>query len=154
MIHPTAIIHPRAEIGSDCQIGAYCVIGEHVVLGPGCRLHSHVVVDGYTRLGEGNQVYPFTTLGLQTQDLKWKGGITHLEIGNFNTIRETVTIHTATGDGEATVIGSNNAILAGSHIGHNVVMGNGIIEFRKKRRRLSGRLTKSCFVKGSPFRTP
>jgi UDP-N-acetylglucosamine acyltransferase len=127
MIHPTAIIHPQAQIGAECEIGPYCVIGEHVVLGSHCRLHSHVVIDGHTRLGEGNQVYPFASIGLQTQDLKWKGGLTRLEIGDHNTIRECVTIHSATGEGEATVIGSHNAILAGSHIGHNVVMANRII---------------------------
>jgi UDP-N-acetylglucosamine acyltransferase len=85
------------------------------------------VIDGHTRLGEGNQVYPFASIGLQTQDLKWKGGLTRLEVGDNNIIRENVTIHSATGDGEVTVIGSHNAILAGSHIGHNVVMGNRII---------------------------
>jgi UDP-N-acetylglucosamine acyltransferase len=127
MIHPTAVIHPKAQIAADCVIGPYCVIGEHVVLGPKCRLHSHVVVDGHTRLGAGNELYPFASVGLKTQDLKWKGGLNRLEIGDYNTIRETATIHTATGDGEATVIGSHNHILAGSHIGHNVVMGNHII---------------------------
>jgi UDP-N-acetylglucosamine acyltransferase len=127
MIHPTAIIHPKAEIGETCEIGPYCVIGEHVVLGRGCRLHSHVVIDGHTKLGERNQVYPFASIGLKTQDLKWKGGLTRTEIGDDNTIRESVHIHSATGDGEATVIGSHNNILAGSHIGHNVVMGNHVI---------------------------
>ncbi len=124
MIHPTAIIHPKAQIGPDCEIGPYCVIGEHVELGPGCRLVSHVVIDGYTRLGRENEIYPFASIGLKTQDLKWKGGVTRTEIGDHNTIRECVTIHSATGDGEATVIGSRNNILASSHIGHNVVVGN------------------------------
>jgi UDP-N-acetylglucosamine acyltransferase len=126
-IHPTAIVHPRARIGADCEVGPYCVIGEHVVLGPRCRLHSHVVIDGHTTLGEENQIYPFASIGLKTQDLKWKGGVTRTEIGDRNTIRECVTIHSATSDGEATVIGSDNNILAGSHIGHNVVLGNRII---------------------------
>ena len=124
MVHPTAIIHPKAQIGADCEIGPYCVIGEHVELGPGRRLHSHVVIDGHTRLGQGNEIFPFASIGLKTQDLKWKGGLTRTEIGDHNTIRECVTIHSATGDGEATVIGSHNNILASSHIGHNVVMGN------------------------------
>jgi UDP-N-acetylglucosamine acyltransferase len=124
MVHPTAIIHPKAQIGADCEIGPYCVIGEHVELGAGCRLHSHVVIDGHTRLGQGNEIFPFASLGLRTQDLKWKGGVTRLEIGDHNTIRECVTIHSATGDGEATVIGSHNNILASSHIGHNIVIGN------------------------------
>ena len=127
MIHSTAIVHPKAQISPGCEIGPYCVIGEHVVLGPECRLYSHVVIDGHTTMGEGNQVYPFASIGLRTQDLKWKGGLTRLEIGNHNTIRENVTIHSATSDGESTVIGSHNSILAGSHIGHNVVMGDHII---------------------------
>jgi UDP-N-acetylglucosamine acyltransferase len=124
MVHSTAIIHPKALIGADCEIGPYCVIGEHVELGPGCRLHSHVVIDGHTRLGQGNDIFPFASIGLRTQDLKWKGGLTRTEIGDHNTIRECVTIHSATGEGEATVIGSHNNILASSHIGHNIVIGH------------------------------
>lgn len=127
MIHPTAIVHPRAKLGPNCEVGPYSIIGEHVELGEGCRLHSHVVMDGHTRLGKDNEIYPFTTVGLKTQDLKWKGGVTRTEIGDHNIIRESVTIHSGTGDGEVTVVGSHNAILAGSHIGHNVVMGNHII---------------------------
>jgi UDP-N-acetylglucosamine acyltransferase len=127
VIHPTAVIHAGAEIGEGCEIGPYCVIGEHVVLGARCRLLSHVVIDGHTRLGQGNEIYSFASIGLKTQDLKWKGGVTRTEIGDHNTIRECVTIHSATGDGEATVIGSLNTILAGSHIGHNVIMGNRVI---------------------------
>ena len=123
-IHSTAVIDPQAEIGEDCEIGPYCVIGRHVVLGVGCRLHSHVVVDGHTRLGRENNLFPFASVGLKTQDLKWKGGVTRTEIGDRNTIREFVSIHSATGDGEATIIGSDNTILAGSHIAHNVIMGN------------------------------
>lgn len=127
MIHPTAIIHQSAQIGPDCEIGPYCTIGEHVILGRGCRLISHVVIDGHTRIGERNEFYPFASVGLKTQDLKWKGGVTRTEIGDDNTIREHVTIHSATSDGEATIIGSHNNILAGSHIGHNVVMGDHVI---------------------------
>ncbi len=127
MVHPTAIIHPQAQIGADCQIGPYCVIGPEVELGSGCRLHSHVVIDGHTRLGKDNQVYPFASIGLRTQDLKYKGGLTRTEIGDQNNIRENVTIHSATGDGEFTRIGSHNNFLAGSHIGHNVTIGNHVI---------------------------
>jgi UDP-N-acetylglucosamine acyltransferase len=127
MVHPTAVVHPKAQIGEGCEIGPYCVIGEHVVLGPGCRLHSHVVVDGHTRLGKQNEIFPFTTVGLKTQDLKWKGGLTRTEIGDGNTFREGVTIHSATNDGEVTVIGSHNSILCGSHVGHNAVLGNHIV---------------------------
>jgi UDP-N-acetylglucosamine acyltransferase len=126
-IHPSAIVHPQAQIGSGCEIGPYCIIGEHVTLGDGCKLHSHIVIDGHTKVGKENDIFPFASIGLKTQDLKWKGGLTRLEIGDRNTIREHVSIHCATGDGEATIIGSENTILAGSHIGHNVVMGNRII---------------------------
>jgi UDP-N-acetylglucosamine acyltransferase len=127
VIHPTAAVHPKAEIGVDCFIGPYCVIGPHVTLGAGCRLHSHVVIDGYTRLGEGNEIFPFASIGLQTQDLKWKGGVTWTEIGDHNTFRECVTVNSATAEGEITSVGSNNHILAYSHIAHNVRMGNGVI---------------------------
>jgi UDP-N-acetylglucosamine acyltransferase len=121
------VVHPKSRIGADCEIGPYCVIGEHVELGPGCRLLSHVVIDGHTRLGQANEIFPFASIGLRTQDLKWKGGVTRTEIGDHNTIRECVTIHSATSEGEATVIGSHNNILASSHIGHDVVMGDRVI---------------------------
>lgn len=127
MVHSTAVIHSGAEIGADCEIGPYCVIGEKVVLGSRCRLHSHVVVDGRTRLGEGNEIFPFASIGLKTQDLKWRGGTTWTEIGDRNTFREYVTINSATGDGEKTVVGSDNHILAYCHVAHNTVLGNHII---------------------------
>ena len=126
-IHPTAVIHPRAVLGEDCHIGPFCVIGEHVTLGARCRLHAHVVVDGYTSLGSDNEIYPFASIGLKTQDLKWVGGTTRTEIGDHNTIREYVTIHSATGDGESTVVGSRNNLLAYSHVAHNVRIGSHVI---------------------------
>jgi len=126
-IHPTAVVHPKAEIGPECEIGPYCVVGEHVILGAACRLHSHVVIDGRIQLGERNEIFPFASLGLKTQDLKWKGGITRTEIGDHNTFREYVTVHSATGDGEATVIGSHNHILAYCHLAHNVTLRDHII---------------------------
>src|ERR1035437_3349158 len=127
MIHPTAIIHPKAKIGKGCQIGPYCIIGGHVQLGDGCKLHSHIVIDGHTKLGKENEIFPFASIGLKTQDLKWKGGITRTEIGDHNTFREYVTIHSATSDGETTSVGSHNNILAYSHVAHNVTLGNHII---------------------------
>ncbi|MDB6111098.1 MAG: Acyl-[acyl-carrier-protein]--UDP-N-acetylglucosamine O-acyltransferase [Pedosphaera sp.] len=127
MIHPSAVIHPRAEIGSDCEIGPFCVIGEHVTLGKGCKLHSHVVMDGHTRLGEANEIYPFASIGLKSQDLKWKGGITHTVIGDHNTFREYVTIHSATNDGGATTVGSHNNLLAYCHVAHDVKVGNRVV---------------------------
>ena len=126
-IHPTAIIHPRAQVGADCNIGPYCVIGENVALGTSNILHSHVVIDGHTKIGRGNEFFPFACIGLKTQDLKWKGGTTCTEIGDFNTFREHVTVHCATCDGEITIVGSHNHILAYSHLAHNVVLGSHVI---------------------------
>jgi|SRR5258706_8699526 UDP-N-acetylglucosamine acyltransferase len=127
MVHPSAVIHPKAQIGPNCEVGPYCVIGEHVTLGDGCKLHSHVVIDGHTKLGQGNEVFPFASIGLKTQDLKWKGGVTRTEIGDHNTFREYVSIHSATGDGEVTSVGSHNTILAYCHVAHNVKLGSHVI---------------------------
>jgi len=125
--HATAVIHPKAHVGEGCEIGPYCVIGEHVILGTGCKLHSHVVIDGHTKIGSRNKIYPFASIGLQTQDLKWKGGVTRTEIGDDNTFREYVTINSATADGEVTKVGSKNHILAYCHLAHNVSVGNNVI---------------------------
>lgn len=127
MIHPTAIIHPKANVAQSCDIGPYCVIGEHVTLGENCKLHSHVVVDGHTVLGARNEIFPFASIGLKTQDLKYKGGVTHLRIGDDNVFREGVTIHSATADGAATVVGSHNLLLTYVHIAHDCQLGNHII---------------------------
>lgn len=127
MIHPTAIVHPDARIGADCEIGPYCIIGPHVELGDRCRLHAHVVIDGHTRLGQGNEVFPFASLGLRSQDLKWKGGVTRTEIGDFNTFREGVTVHSATAEGGVTRIGSHNNFLAHAHVAHDCQVGNHVI---------------------------
>ena len=126
-IHPTAVIHERAQIGAHCLIGPYCVVGEHVVLGENCHLHSHVVIDGHTQVGARNHIFPFASIGLKTQDLKWQGGVTRVEIGNDNTFREYVTVNSATGDGGVTRIGSNNHILAYAHIAHDCTLGDNII---------------------------
>ena len=98
-----------------------------MVLGDKCRLHSHVVIDGLTTLGKGNEIFPFASIGLKTQDLKWNGGVTRTQIGDYNTFREYVTVHSATGDGETTVVGSHNHILAYGHLAHNVTLGDHII---------------------------
>ena len=127
MIHPSAIIHPKAQIGSGCEIGPFCVIGEHVTLGDNCRLHSHTVIDGLTRLGSGNEIFPFAAIGMKTQDLKYKGGAPRLEIGENNVFREGVTVHCATNDGEATVIGSHNLFIIQAHVAHDCILGNHII---------------------------
>jgi UDP-N-acetylglucosamine acyltransferase len=127
MIHPTAIVHPDARLGANCVIGPYCLIGEHVELGEACRLHAHVVIDGHTKLGRENEVFPFASLGLKTQDLKWTGGVTHVEIGDHNTFREGVTIHSATDDGGVTRIGSHNNLLAYAHVAHDCTLGSNVV---------------------------
>ncbi len=127
MIHSTAIVHPKAKVAPSCEVGPYCLIGEHVTLGDNCKLHSHVVIDGHTTLGQGNEIFPFACIGKKTQDLKWKGGITRLEIGDRNVFREGVTIHCATDDGNATVVGSDNLMLTYVHIAHDCILGSHII---------------------------
>lgn len=127
MIHPTAVIHAGARLGADCEIGPYCVVGADVVLGDRCRLHSHVVVDGHTELGSDNEVFPFACIGLKTQDLKWKGGVTRTLIGDRNVFREYATVHSATADGDATRVGSDNHFLAYTHLAHDVQVGSHVI---------------------------
>jgi len=127
MIHPTAIVHPKANIASNCDIGPYCVIGEHVTLGDNCVLHSHVVIDGRTRLGLANEIFPFAAIGMKTQDLKYQGGNPRLEIGDHNVFREGVTIHCATNDGEATIVGSHNLLIIHAHVAHDCILGDHII---------------------------
>ena len=128
MIHPTAIVSPEAEIADDASIGPYCRIGSRVRIGKNCRFESHVVVEGPTTIGEDNQFYPFGTIGLQPQDLKFKGEETFLTIGNHNIFREYVNVHRGTkGGGGNTRIGDHNFLMAYVHIGHDSVLGNHII---------------------------
>ena len=126
-IHSSAVVHTRAQVGRNCDIGPYCVLGEHVALGDDCRLHSHVVIDGHTALGRENEIFPFVSIGLKTQDLKWSGGVTRTEIGDHNTFREHATVHSATSGGGATIIGSDNHLLAYCHVAHDCRLGNHII---------------------------
>ncbi len=127
MIHPSAIVHPQARLGAECEVGPFCVVGEHVTLGPRCRLHSHAVIDGHTTLGADNEVFPFACLGLKSQDLKWKGGATRVEIGDRNVFREYATVHSATNAGDATRIGSDNHFLAYTHVAHDVQVGSHVV---------------------------
>ena len=126
-IHPTAIIENGAQLGKDVSIGAYAYIGSHVTLGDNCTVHHHATIDGHTTLGTNNIVYPYSFLGAKTHDLKYKNGTCYLKIGNDNVFREYVSIHTATSDGDATIIGDHNYILAFTHIGHDCKLGNHII---------------------------
>ena len=123
-IHPTAIIEPGAELGADVQIGAYAFVGTGVQLGAGTQLHHHASVEGRTSLGTKCELFPYACIGGKTQDLKYKGGRPGLRIGERNVFREYVTVHTATFDDEFTVIGSDNTILAYSHIAHDCIVGD------------------------------
>ena len=125
MIHPTAVVSPEAEIGDDVKVGPYCRIGPRVRIGNGCRFESHIVVEGPTEIGEDNHFYPFGTIGLQPQDLKFKGEETFLTIGNHNVFREYVNIHRGTkGGGGRTSIGDHNYLMAYVHVGHDSTLGN------------------------------
>jgi len=124
LIHPTAIIEPGAKIGAAVQIGAYAFVGAGVELGAGTRLHHHASVEGRTTLGRKCEVFPYACIGGKTQDLKFKGGLPGVRIGDNNVFREYVTVHAGTYDGDFTVIGDRNTILAYSHVAHDCVVGN------------------------------
>jgi UDP-N-acetylglucosamine acyltransferase len=127
-IHETAIVSPGAEIGEDCYIGAFCTVGAEVKLGAKVRLDSHVVIDGKTSVGDETHVFPFVSIGLAPQDLKYGGEETATEIGKRNQIREFVTIHRGTaGGGGLTRIGDDNLLMAQTHIAHDCEIGNEVI---------------------------
>ena len=124
-IHPTAILDPGARIPSSCTIGPYCVVGAEVEMGEHCELISHVALGGPTRLGSHNRIFPFASVGLEPQDLKFKGEKTRLEIGDHNVIREFVTLHRGTpGGGGVTRIGSHILIMAYAHVAHDCMVGD------------------------------
>lgn len=127
-IHSQAIVNASAEIGDGVEIGPFCVIGPNAKLAAGVRLLSHVTISGDTTVGERTIIHPFTALGEPPQDLKYKGEPTRLRVGADNVIREHVTLHLGTvqGGGE-TSIGNKNFFMAGSHVGHDCTVGNGIV---------------------------
>lgn len=124
LIHPTAIIDPSANLAGDVIVGAYSVIGANVSIGAGCEIKSHVVIDGHTTIGENNTFFPFAAIGQVTQDLKYEGEPTALEIGNHNTFRENCTIHRGTSEELPTRIGDHNLFLCYSHVAHDCQVGN------------------------------
>ena len=127
-VHETALVAPSAQIGAGCHIGAFCTVGENVNLADGVRLESHVVVDGKTSIGEQTHVFPFVSIGLAPQDLKYAGEPTSVEIGKRNSIREFVTIHRGTaGGGGLTRIGDDNLLMAQAHVAHDCNVGNNVI---------------------------
>src|SRR5881397_2880398 len=122
-IHPSAIVDPGAEIGAGTLVGPYCVIGPDVVLGPNCWLQHHVTLCGPMKAGAKNRFYAYCSIGQQTQDLKYRGEPTYLEIGDENTFREFVTAHRSTTPEGKTRIGNRGNFLAYSHIGHDCTVG-------------------------------
>ena len=127
-VHETAIVSDSAVIGEGCHIGPFCTVGADVSLGKGVRLDSHVVVDGQTSIGDDTHVFPFVSIGLAPQDLKYGGEPTRTEIGKRNQIREFVTIHRGTaGGGGITKIVDDNLLMAQAHVAHDCQLGSEII---------------------------
>ena len=127
-IHSTAIVDPKSKIHPSCKIGPYCVVGPEVELGEGCRLASHVAIEGPTKIGVENSFFPFTSIGLAPQDITYAGEPTRLEIGDHNVIREFVTINRGTvKGGGCTRVGDHNLIMAYTHIAHDCQIGSHII---------------------------
>jgi len=124
-IHPTAIVDPSARIHPSCKIGPYCIVGPNVEIAENCTLISHLSIQGPTRVGTNNQFFPFSSIGLDPQDVTYRGEPTRLEIGDHNIIREYVTLNRGTvKGGGVTRIGSHTLIMAYSHVGHDSVIGD------------------------------
>jgi len=123
--HPTSVVHPGAVLGDRVRIGAYSVIGENVSIGRDTVIDSNVVIDGYTTIGERCRVFPFASIGLEPQDLKFRGEVTTLDIGDDNVFREFVTVHRGTElGGSKTVIGDYNLFMNYCHIAHDCIIGS------------------------------
>ena len=126
-VHPTAIVHPRAELGKGVEVGPYAIIGEDVRIGDGTVIGPYVVIEGPTTIGRNNRIHAGAYLGGPPQDLKFKGERSYLVIGDDNVIREYVTIHRASGEGEETRVGSGCMLMAFAHIGHNCKVGDRVV---------------------------
>ena len=127
MISPLAYIHPEAKIGQNCEIGPFCFIDANVVIGDNNVLMNSVTVLSGSRIGNGNRIFPGAVIGAIPQDLKFRGEETTAEVGDNNTIRENVTINRGTAAKGRTVVGSNNLLMEGMHVAHDVFLGNGCI---------------------------
>ena len=127
-IHPTAIIETGARLASDVRVGPYSVIGPDVELRQGVVIESHVVLGGRTRIGESSHVFPFASIGLKPQDLKYQGEPSELIIGKGNQIREHVTMNPGTaGGGMVTQVGDNCLFMVGTHVAHDCRIGDNVI---------------------------
>lgn len=124
-IHPSALVDPKAQLGSNVEIGAFSIIGSDVKIGDGTVIKSHVVIEGNSTIGKNNLIYPFTTIGMAPQDLKFKNEKSEVVIGDNNVIREHVTIHLGTQDGTMlTKVGSNCLLMVAVHIAHDCTVGD------------------------------
>src|SRR5271157_4822636 len=127
-VHPTAILDPSARIAASAEIGPYCILGADVEIGARTRLMANLYIEGPASIGEDNVFYPYTTVGVASQDLKYRGERAETRIGNRNKIREFVTIHRGTeGGGLVTSIGDDNLLMAYVHIAHDAQVGNGAV---------------------------
>jgi UDP-N-acetylglucosamine acyltransferase len=127
-VHPTAIVSPRAALGKGISIGPYAIVGDDVTLGEDCRVDAHAVIQGRAWIGSHCRFFPYSSIGLPPQDLKYKGEDTELVIGDHNVFREYVTINRGTVQGGgSTQIGDHNFFMVYSHVAHDCVLGNHII---------------------------
>ena len=127
IVHPNAFVDSSAELHDGVSIASGAIIGPNVVIDSGTQIGPNAVIEGKTKIGKNNRVFPNVFIGLEPQDLKYKGASTEVIIGDNNTFRECVTINKATDEGEKTIIGNNNLLMAYTHIGHNCEIGNGIV---------------------------
>jgi UDP-N-acetylglucosamine acyltransferase len=127
MIHPTTIINPSAKIGKNFKAGPFCYVGPQVIIGDDVELKSHVVLEGHTTLGNRNTIYPFASIGHITQDKKYGGELSYLNIGDDNIIREYVTMQPGTTANSTTKIGNRGLFMVGTHIAHDCLIGDDVI---------------------------
>lgn len=127
-IHPTAVVDPKATLGNGVRVGPYCCVGPEVELGDDVVLRSHAVVDGRTKIGPRTEIFPFASVGLRPQDLKFKGEKSELVIGSDTVIRESVTVNPGTeGGGMITRVGDHCLLMVGAHVAHDCLVGNHVI---------------------------
>ena len=137
-VHPNSFVDPKAELDDGVIISQGAIVGPDVTIGKGTKIGPNAVITGKTQIGIENKVFPNVFIGMDPQDLKYKGASTEVIIGDKNTFRECVTINKATDEGEKTIIGSNNLLMAYTHIGHNCELGNRIV------------ISNSCLLYTSP----
>lgn len=126
-IHPSAIIHEGAQLGVDVEIGPYSIVGPNVRIGDRAKIMPQVFLDGHTSIGPECTIFPFASIGSQTQDLKFKGGVTFVEVGARTTLREYVTVNSGTAEGEVTRVGAQCHIMAYCHVAHGSKVGDRVI---------------------------